>query len=570
MLAGPGSGKTKTLTVKVARMLAEDVRPPRGLACITYNTECARELRWRLDQLGVQESRNVFIGTIHSFCLKHVVLPYAKLAGVQLPEELAVASPSDQARLFERALFQVKDESEYPPAWRTRCDKYRRTYLDRAGPGWLQDQELAQLIETYEELLRNEGLIDFEDMVLVGLRLIEQHSWVRQAVKARFPILVVDEYQDLGLPLHRIVLSLCFGGGVRLLAVGDPDQSIYGFTGAQPELLEKLSEKEGIERILLPFNYRSGKTIIEASEIALGETRGYKAKGSEDGTVDFYECPEGLKEQAEVICETLIPQALDRRSGRKLGDVAVLYLDRNDGDVIAEYVAACGMKSIRIDKGAPYTKTPLTRWLEDCAKWCSGGWKKGEPRLSVLGNTWFGFNKNDRSARARLYLRRSLVRFLFSHRFEEMLVRDWLSKFYSECLSQTLGQERTLRHEKEALENLLDVCSEGGKLEDLTLAVFAGQAGSPDHLNLITLHSAKGLEFDVVIMMGMDQGKIPSWAASSEAREPRRLFYVGLTRARHEVHMTYSGWTSNRAGRIFRNGPSEFLLEVRQKLIAQT
>ena len=100
-----------------------------------------------------------------------------------------------------------------------------------------------------------------------------------------------------------------------------------------------------------------------------------------------------------------------------------------------------------------------------------------------------------------------------------------------------------------------------------TVTVFAGQGGSPDHLNLVTLHSAKGLEFRVVIMMGMEQGRIPRWNAGDiTRREQRRLFYVGLSRAKDEVHMTYSGWTQNQYGRRFMNGPSEFLAEVRDQL----
>src|ERR1017187_7915380 len=103
VLAGPGSGKTKTLTIKMARMLAEDVQAPRGIACITYNAECAGELKRRLERLAVHESRNVFVGTIHSFCLKNVVLPYGRLAGLDIPDNVTIALPSDQTRLFEAA-----------------------------------------------------------------------------------------------------------------------------------------------------------------------------------------------------------------------------------------------------------------------------------------------------------------------------------------------------------------------------------------------------------------------------------------------------------------------------------
>lgn len=311
VLAGPGSGKTKTLTTKLARMLAEDVALPRGIACITFNSECAGELKRRLERLGVRESQYVFIGTIHAFCLKHVVLPYAKLAGLDISDQVAVALPSEQERIFEEAFPEVYGSNTPPSGWRTAFDKYRRTHLDRGAPSWLgEDADMAKLIEAYESRLRQRGLVDFDDMVLIGLRLIEGHGWIRRCLHARFPILAVDEYQDLGLPLHRIVLALCFGAGVRLFAVGDPDQSIYGFAGAKPELLTDLSSMKGIEKVQLHFNYRTGQTIIDASEVVLGEARGYKSNTERQGTINFHKCPDGIAQQAERICTSIIPEAL--------------------------------------------------------------------------------------------------------------------------------------------------------------------------------------------------------------------------------------------------------------------
>lgn len=568
ILAGPGSGKTKTLTIKMARILTEDVRPPRGVACLTFNSECARELKRRLEQLGVRESRSVFIGTVHSFCLKSVLLPYGKLAGVRLPEDLAVALPSEQERLFEQALAEVVGTNEHPASWKPRFDEYRRTRIDRAAPEWREDAEIVRLIETYEAKLREKGVIDFDDMVLHGLCLIEGHEWVRRALHARYPVLVVDEYQDLGAPLHRIVLNLCFGAGIRLLAVGDADQSIYGFAGARPELLRDLARRSDVRGVRLKFNYRSGKTIVTASEVALGERRGYEAKSDHLGTIDFYQSAEGLEEQAQLICGTIIPAALERCSGRRLGDIAVLYVDRNDGEVIAHRVKDSGMKFIRIDKGAPYPKTPLTRWLEECARWCAGGWTVGTPRFSDLWSSWLGFNRRVRGDQAERTLREQLVHFLFSHRSGDVLVREWLDELGADGLRDLLQTEPAMRDEREAYARLRRESGPGRTLGGLSVAAFGGQAGSSDHLNLITLHSAKGLEFDVVIMMGMEEGKIPRWkATTSQEREARRLFYVGLTRARHEVHMTYSGWTENRWGRRFYNGPSQFLAEVRGRLL---
>lgn len=436
--------------------------------------------------------------------------------------------------------------------------------MDRNSVDWNSNRQLAELIEVYERGLRRSGLIDFDDMVLLAMRLLEGLPWVRKMICARFPIIIVDEYQDLGLPLHRIVKSLYLNGGIRIFAVGDPDQSIYGFTGAKPELINELSKLDGIEQVHLRFNYRCGGLIIWASEVALGESRGYEAKRTYTGLIDFHYCAGGIRDQAEKICNNIITNILAKHQGCELGDIAILYLDRNDGDIIAEYVKSAGMKFIRIDGGAPYRKTPMIRWLEDCAIWCSGGWEKGTPQLSDLIKTWLRFNKSLRNENEQHALRVVLVRFLFSHRFPNLLLKEWLSDFYSTCIDEAFKREFTLRDEVNAFDNLLNICRSKGELADFIVASFAGQAGSKDHLNLITLHRAKGLEFEAVIMMGMDQGRIPSWDISStEARkEARRLFYVGLTRAKKEVHLTFSGFYENRLGRIFKKGPSEFLIEI--------
>jgi len=155
--------------------------------------------------------------------------------------------------------------NENPKFVRTHFDKFRRSVLDRTSVAWLGSDRYAPLILEYERLLEQAGKIDFDSMVLAGLALIKNHAWIRKVLKAKYPILVVDEYQDLGTPLHQIVMHFCFGGGIRLFAVGDPDQSIYGFTGANPSLMDELTEREDVEVVHLRLNYRCGKTIIVAS-----------------------------------------------------------------------------------------------------------------------------------------------------------------------------------------------------------------------------------------------------------------------------------------------------------------
>lgn len=565
VLAGPGSGKTKTLVLKLARILAEDVKAPRGAACITYSQECARELSRRLERLGLREAGNLFVGTVHGFCLRHLVMPYAHLAGLPVPQPVKVATARQANDLFARTAERLLGINQ--PYKSLDVSRHRRVNLDRAHRSWRADPDLANLAEAYEAALRRLDLLDFDDLVIFGQKLVAEHDWVLKLVQARFPVLAVDEYQDLGVPLHRIVTRLAFDGGVRLFAVGDADQSVYGFAGADADLILELAERDDVETVRLRLNYRSAGRIIRASELALGEERGYAPRDTErQAVIRFVECPNGLEEQADVVFRTIIPAALAAKPGRTLGDIAVLYRTAAIGDTIAARATQDGLKFIRIDNAAPYQKCALTSWIEDAAAWCAGGWREGHPQLGGLIDRWLAFRRGrPMDAAARREAER-LTAFLWDNRSGDATANAFVTAIRHELLDSLAANQPSLSDQTEQVERLAAAVDDDGPLAELDIRGLGGRDGSPEHLNLLTLHSAKGCEYDVVIMVGMDLGCIP-WRNESPRvlRESRRLFYVGFTRARDEVHMLYSGFVETRRGRM-DFGRSPFIEELEQRL----
>ncbi len=554
VIAGPGSGKTRVVTVKIARILDQDVRAPQGIACITYSNECVNELYSRLGDLGVLGADNLFVGTVHSFCLRHLVIPFAQASGLEIPSPLSIASPREQGVVANAALAQAVGANERWSDWERQTSQCRRAALVGAAVPRGVDERAPLLARRYVEGLRARGLLDFEDIVLLGIEMV-RNPRIRRIVVDRFPVLVVDEYQDLGWALDYIVRTL-LEGGIRLIAVGDPDQSIYGFTGAQPHLLEELSRRPGIERVTLGINYRAGPTLVHAAEIALGEKRGYEGRGRVAGTIDIEGINGGIHEQADRACE-IIREAMARDENRVIGEVAILVLNRSIADVVSGALTRAGIAFVRLDKGLPYERTPLTAWLGDCASWCNGGWATGKPRLSVLLREWRSMDRVKWRPDAIRASEAMVVQYLLATRTPELALRDWLAEFKRLILD---GDEFTAR-DVEALEGLVECCQPEGKLADATLKSFAGRRGSDAHVTVVTLHSAKGLEFKVVIMPGMDRGAIPYFREQKGSRgwaESRRLFYVGVTRAKEEVHLLYSKQT----------GPSVFVQEIGEAMIA--
>lgn len=543
VLAGPGSGKTKTLTTAMARTLAEDVVDPRGVACITYNNECAIELETRLAKLGVEASDRNFIGTVHSFALAQVIGPYARCVPGFLPADFRVATAEECKAAVETAYQEViHDQFDPHSRWGFAAEKRRRD-VDRTQPPWRgQNPELADFIEAYERELRRRGLIDFDDMPLLAFRLVKDHGWIRDALSARFPVLFIDEYQDLGHALHELVLLLCFKAGIRLFAVGDADQSIYGFIGANPELLSSLTQRAHVTTYRLRFNYRSGARIIRGSLGALGEERDYRGvDGAPEGELRFWAISGGLETQAATVADKILPNLLT--AGYPPDQIGILYREAWLGDKVADALDGANVPYVRADKNALVKRNSrLARFAEACAKWTAGGWRDADPRYErllreglslVYGGLASDIEQQRVSAQLISFLRGGIASGETTH--------DWLQRINRELIAPWRS---IARHQQQEWDQIAEMIrrTDPARGRDMPLNIFAGRLEGSGRVALSTLHSAKGREFDAVILFGSNDGVFPNKRDRNDTRsmrEARRLFYVGVTRARRELSLVY-------------------------------
>ena len=402
--------------------------------------------------------------------------------------------------------------------------------------------------------------------------MIEKEPYIRRCLCARYPWLVIDEYQDLGYPLHRIVLSLLDTGTMKIFAVGDPDQSIYGFTGANPKYLEEITERKDMASIRLGLNYRSGQNIINGAGVILSSdvSRNYlSSRGKDDpGEIYFYERSGGLDDQTTFIAEQILPQVF--AAGYEAREIGILYIDRHDARVIIRSLEAAGIPYAG-ERDQRYRRSPLTRWIEDMAQWCCGLRGENGIRFSDISAFWIGLLKNAGMSLTEdneLGIRAHYFRVLTELQNPEMSVQEWFSNLEDRLsLRDHITKNERAPDEIDAYISMVAAFSDDGSLADYNLSDLTGCGANSNRICLTTLHSSKGCQFDVVIIPGLEEGRLPSWGAKSDAalREARRTFYVGFTRARHLVYLLYSGWYQFRHY-TFENGPSSFVLELQQTL----
>jgi DNA helicase-2/ATP-dependent DNA helicase PcrA len=554
VLAPPGSGKTKLLTTRVAVDLTNTIPEPQGAACVTMTNPAVGELRERLRALHVDRRGALFVGTVHSFVLNRIVLPFVGYAGQPELAQMSIATDAQRKRALNEAIAAAGAGD------RRLIRSTVEHHFKRLSPpqAWAQSgAAVAAAGAGYRDRLHTEGLIDFDEIIELGVRFVETHQLIRRVLNAQYPRIFVDEYQDLAPGLDRLVTALCFDdvNGSQLFAVGDSDQAVYAFTGTRPELLIELSERPDVTPITLRRNYRCGEEIIR---IAHGVKHGKSPVDAHraGGSVTLDKCPGGFGEQCGHAAQRV---TATQQSGTPLHEIAVIC-STNDLCLTAVKALADDGTPAFFRNTSDYRNTSATVFVEGCAAWSCSGRETSNYPLGSLLRQWRALYGPDRDREHDATLTALLLG--YRDRGDEP-AHHLLDDLLTAGLGAVL-QRPELGDDAVQIEAMRTALSTGG-LSDLTVDGLAERARKTDRVEVTTMTSSKGLEFDVVFILGLDEDRIPFFAAKTadELAEERRKFYVSLTRARDEVHLYYSGFVEVDWGNgINRKGASRFLTEI--------
>lgn len=546
--AGPGSGKTRVLTLKLAKTLDKLVNPPQKVACLTYSNEAVREINYRLKKLYFKNRLNKYVGTLHAFCLTQILYPYYKICRPsKLPIDFKIANKEQINFAYNNVIEpDIRKETSLQVLNKFRS-KYFKTWLKfRDSDG----HKLLTYSLEYEEELYKLNCIDFSDIISFSLDIVTNNRWVIDSLNAKFPVIFVDEYQDLGGALHELINQLCFIGNSKIIAVGDSSQSIYGFQGARPELLDELSKRDEMNFRLLYKNYRSRKNFVKHAGMIIKNNHDYIANQKEEGEISIIKCSEGIHSQFKYIKDCILTD-----EDIRLHEVAILFPSRKIGTELEKYLRANQIPNVSVDL---YPKCKITRLIEDIAKLLDSNFRHNFLLFSEISNTFIDLvSIIELSSKKRFEIRQRL--YLFMQKNQDLKVVKWCEVFMIEFEKEFINLQSYYPDEYEYFNNFSNVFKRS-QYSSFRIKELIKLTENENSINIMTIHASKGKEYKVVIMVGMDDGNLPWWKQDFE--EAKRLFYVGFTRAEEKIYILYSGFTTNKYGRKFYDGPSPFINDI--------
>ena len=616
VLAGPGSGKTRVLTQRVAYLIRECSVEPYRLMAVTFTNKAAREMNARIERLLGGQLQGLTIGTFHATCAR---ILRREAAHANLSPGYVIYDGDDQLRVLRQALKDLNlDEKRYRPV-------VMRAFISRAKCELLTPQTLEpkthpeevarRVYERYEALLEANDALDFGDLLLRTVLLLDQEQEVREKYQRRYHFLLVDEFQDTNMAQYRLV-KLLAGERRNLFVVADEDQAIYRFRGADYRNIQRFGEDFPDHKLfLLERNYRSTQTILDAANaiIAVSLYRTPKRLHTDRGAGPLLTVFEAYNEEEEASYVVNEIARLTTQGLTTPGECAVMYRTNAQSRALEDAFIFRGMPYKLVGATRFYARREIRdalaylrlihnshdgvslgriinvprrgigdRTTATLAQWANG---MGMSQVEALRALKEGAEGADVPFGTRA--QKQLLAFLdllegWRAAAAELTVAELLDRVLEET-----GYEGWLRDGTEEGEerwaNLLELRTVAADYDPLpretALTTFLEEVAlvadvddlpeAADAPTLLTLHSAKGLEFTVVFVVGLEEGILPhsrSFDDPEQMEEERRLCYVGITRAKERLYLLHA-FRRSRYGDDDLNAPSRFLVDIPLRLV---
>lgn len=624
VVAGAGSGKTRVLTYRIAHLIRDLGVSPYSILAITFTNKAANEMRERVASLVGRVADGMWVMTFHSACVR-ILRREASRLGYR--SSFSIYDDADSVRLVTMCVRDLDlDPKRFPPkAIRAAISNAKNELVDYetyagSGEGFYHER-VADIYRLYQQRLVEASAVDFDDILGLTVDIFRAFPEVLAQYRQRFEYILVDEYQDTNHAQY-VLIKLLAGERSNVFVVGDADQSVYAFRGADMRnILDFENDYDDVTVVLLEQNYRSTQTILDAANAVIhhNESRKPKRLWTDEGAGDLIAVFEARDERDEAAF--VADRIRDLESdGAALSDVAVFYRTNAQSRVIEEmfvrygipYQVVGGLKYYdrrEVKDAIAYLRGVVNPDDQVALKRIINVPKRAIGETSVAhvdrfveseGIGFFeGLRRAGENSRLTARARRSIEEFveLMDHLGErategpaaaiEAVLDEtgYLDMIRSDRSIEAMGREENLKELASAVAEFeevgpasfglrdwseLDAMAKLGLfLESISLVADMDAYEDRDLVTLMTLHNAKGLEFPAVFITGMEDGVFPhmrSLGNPSELEEERRLCYVGITRAERQLHLTRA-WSRNLWGQSQYNGPSRFLGEIPEHLI---
>ena len=614
ILAGAGSGKTKVLTVRIAHLLAQGVNPYEILA-ITFTNKAAKEMKSRVEGLVGDVANRIWLSTFHSFCAKFLRFELDNFLGYN--SNFTIYDTSDSQAVIKAALKALNLDDKYYPvgamiaAISDAKNKLLFTSDFRKQARDFYQQKVADVYEYYERELRKNNALDFDDLLLVAVKLLQSNAAVLDKYSKRFRYVMIDEYQDTNHAQY-LLAKLLASHWKNIAVVGDADQSIYAWRGADIQnILDFEKDYPNCTSIKLEQNYRSTKIILDAANAVIENNEGRPKKNlwtdKTEGAKIQHFTAQSEHEEAAFIGDTIAKK--HDIHGVPYGDMAILYRTNAQSRVLEEAL---------IKRALPYTMVGGTKFydrkeIKDVLAYLRVLYNPFDdlsllriinvPKRSIGATTVAKLQDYARANGTSLFMTLTQLHLVDTikgktkEKLEEFgiliftLVAEMEDKTVLDILEAILDrtgylaqlEESTDPQDQARAENIGELLSVAKDFQDTnptgTVEDFLEQVAlvndvdsfeqEESKVTLMTLHAAKGLEFPIVFLGGLEEGLFPhsrTLMNPEEIEEERRLAYVGITRAEKELYIS-NATTRTVFGRTSSYLPSRFIDEIPEELV---